>query len=160
MTEIYVIPYKRWPLDRYCDVDVGRFVLATVATPVLFAISGVGIAGVGFLFTVVAAVLSIPAYLLLGLPVFHYVIRHHQDRSGKVDRVAMALAGFVVNAGSLPLAYAYLLLEGHDTGRAAETALWYAGLGMLAAPIMALIFAEVYRGSSRRTAQPVHGLTT
>lgn len=154
MTEMIVDTDMVWPTERHRDLNIRRFVLATFATPVLFAISGLLILGGGVLFTIVAAILSLPAYVLLGLPAFRYVIRHHRNRFGQVDRTAMALAGFAVNAGSLPLAYAYQLADGQSAGEAANLALWYAGLGMLAAPVMALIFAEVYRGPQKRTAGP------
>lgn len=130
--------------QRY-PVSWRSFTIAATATPFVFAVAGVLGAGVGVFFTLGAAILGFPAYLLLGLPAAYFAIARFRNRKGRADVIAITLTGFVANAGSLPLAYLGLVLSGESDGQAADLALTYAGLGMVAAPVMALIFGVIYR---------------
>ncbi|MEL7000865.1 MAG: hypothetical protein AAFP68_21665, partial [Pseudomonadota bacterium] len=100
---------------------------------------------IGLAFTLVAAVLGFPAYVLCGLPAFYLSIRSFRARDGRPDIEAIVLSGFIANALSFPLAYFYGLYSGWAEAQAHGKALWYAGLGMLAAPMIALQFGLCYR---------------
>ena len=126
-------------------IDWGAFVAAAVVAPMWFAATGVLAFGYGLAFTLVAAVMSLPAYVLFGLPAFYLAIRSFRTQDGRPDIQAIVLSGFIANALSFPLAYFYGLYSGWAEAQAHGKALWYAGLGMLAAPMIALQFGLSYR---------------
>ena len=144
MTEMTGYINAMLPSAQRYRVSWGSFAIAAATTPFVFAVAGVPVAGVGAFYTVGAAVLGFPAHLLLGLPAAYVAITRFRDRKGKVDLLAITLIGFVANAGSLPLAYLGLSQSGESMRQVADLALLYAGLGMIAAPVMALIFGVIY----------------
>lgn len=154
MTEITAPNGSVFSERTHPQIDAGAFAWAALVTPFAFAASGVIALGVGVMFTLVAAVLSVPAYTLLGLPAFRFAILRFRTASGRVDLLALMLAGFVANIGSVPLAYVILLFEDTAPADAAELALNYALLGMAAAPFMALIFGWIYGDDRPDPAKP------
>ncbi|MEM9063176.1 MAG: hypothetical protein AAGD13_22170 [Pseudomonadota bacterium] len=138
-------------------VDWFAFIFAALTTPVVFGVSGILGLVYGILVTGVAAVLSLPAYVAFGLPAFFLSITRFRSRAGRPDLMVITIFGFLANGLSLPMAYAYSLYDGASEARAIDSALTYAGLGMVAAPVMALIFGLIYRGletSSAPVARP------
>lgn len=150
MTEISVKEVIFLPDAAHHPVDWRAFIFAAVLTPFVFALSGALGLLFGALFTSVAAVLSIPAYLLFGLPTFYYVITRYGRPTGWSGAFWMAIAGLMANAGSLPLAYYFQLIQGSPISQAQEDALIYAGLGLLCAPIMAVIFGLIFGAWARK----------
>ena len=83
-------------------VDRKAFVIAAVLTPFLFALSGVILLGYGFFVTASAAVLGLPALVLLGYPIAWLVISRLPGSDGKAPLGGLCLGSLVA------LAFAWL----------------------------------------------------
>lgn len=154
MTEISEKYLITWPAARRRNIDVGAFVFAAVLTPFAFAITGVIGLFYGVFITAGAAIMGFPAYLLFGLPGAYLALTRLSDGSKGGDFGALFIIGILANAGSFALAYAYLLYEGGRFVAPVDDALLYAGLGLIAGPIQALIFGMMYRNWESRNAKP------
>lgn len=154
MTEMHEIDVIAWPAAQRRMLDLRAFLFATVVTPFVFAISGVIALGYGVVVTAGAAIFGFPAYLLFGVTGAYLALTRLSDGSKGGDLGALFITGILANAGSFALAYGYQLSEGGRYGDPVGDALTYAGLGLIAGPIQALIFGFLYRSWERD--RPMH----
>ena len=145
MTEINERNALSWPPATRMPVDAKAFTIAATLTPFVFGVSGVIIMGYGIFFTLGAAIIGFPAYLLFGLPSAYIALGRLSDGSRSGDYGTLLIVGILANAGSFVLAYLFQLNEGSPYADPIEDALIYAGLGLIAGPVQALIFGWLYR---------------
>ena len=67
MTEGSEIIHLDWPCTRRVPVDIRAFTIAAVLTPFVFGLSGMIAMFYGVFFTLGAAIMGFPAYLMFGL---------------------------------------------------------------------------------------------
>lgn len=149
MTEITEKTLINWPDARRRTIDLRAFIFAASLTPFVFAITGVIGLIYGVVVTAAAAIMGFPAYLMFGLPGAYLALTRISDGSKGGDFGALFIMGILANAGSFVLAYFYQLSEGGRYADPVEDALLYAGLGLIAGPIQALIFGMMYRSWAR-----------
>ncbi len=149
MTERNEIVYLSWPSAKRMPVDARALIIAAVLTPFVFGFSGVIVMLYGAFFTLGAAIVGFPAYLLFGLPGAFIALSRVSDGSRSGDYGALFLIGLLANAGSFVMAYLYQLNFGSAYANAVEDAQIYAGLGLLAGTAQALIFGWIYRSWAR-----------
>lgn len=124
------------------------FLIAAVATPVLLWLIGYSVIGtdpagvIAWLAMLALGTVGIglPAYALLGLPLFWVVLTKIDPASIIGTVLLLALAGPVANLGTYPL---YVLFTGHDV--AVVIATW----GFPAAAETGVVFALIYRFGRR-----------
>lgn len=121
-------------------VPFGPFLLALALTPVALGLAG-GILIIPFF----AAILGLPAQLLLGGPMAWIVSARYANATGHVALDALAAGGFFANILAFPAGLTVLLLTGEHIAQALDTMLFYCGLGVIFAPLEAVIFGMLLR---------------
>ena len=126
-------------------VHIGAFLVAAVATPFLFAALGLAFMGFGVLITAYAAILGLPAMVLLGLPGAYLVITRRPRADGTASLGNFAMSGLAANLLAFPLGLLVLVVLGQSLAEAFSVMLFYCSCGLIAAPIQALIFGCLYQ---------------
>ncbi|MEM9493047.1 MAG: hypothetical protein AAGC55_28110 [Myxococcota bacterium] len=132
-------------------VDVLAFVIAAVLAPLSLAAFGVFGLHVGLMLLGISALLSLPGYIVAGLPAAWLAIRRGSGIDGKspeYGRIAYYSLGAVT--ALIPLGVLYgVVVNGNEPGEALKGAIGYALAGLLFGPIEALLFAYWYRKCAR-----------
>lgn len=125
-------------------VPPGPFLVALVLTPLVLALAG------SFLVVpIFAAILGIPALLLLGGPIAWAITARYVQDTGRVSLGALAAGGFWANLAAFPLGFAALLIMGERPHEVLEIMLGYCGAGVLFAPLQAVIFGALFNLMAR-----------
>lgn len=137
-------------LPRTGEFDRRSFALAAIVTPL-----AIGLGGIVLIVPAFAALWGLPAYALLGLPLFRLVFQHCPNAVAREAVLPFIAAGFIANLGTYPL---YLVAGTLVELRSAEFwAQFCAGFGAAFGPIHGLIFAEIYYLASRHRTKRERG---
>jgi len=91
-----------------------------------------------------AAWWGLPAYLVLGLPLFWLTIKNCPEAIARHEYSPFIIAGFVANLATYPF---YLVgMESMGMRSAEEWALFCFGFGLVFAPLHGLVFGALYSG--------------
>ena len=122
-------------------VPVAAFAASLILTPVILAVLG----GV-LIVPLFAALMGLPAQILLGGPMAWIVAGRYVTKRGRISLGALAAGGFFANALSFPLALPVLIVLGWSPFEALEALIFYCTAGIIFAPLEGVIFGLVYRG--------------
>ncbi len=131
------------------QIDWRAFLIAIVVTPFAFAPTGVIFMGYGVVVTLVAAVVGLPAMILIGGPLAYLAITRFPAADGRVSLGAGALTGLIAIVLAGPLGVVAMVIWGESATEAAVVMLYYVAFGLIAAPLEGLIFAAIYRRFAR-----------
>ena len=123
----------------------GAFIAAAILTPILFALSGIVFFFYGVVITAYAAVLGLPAMILLGLPCAYLVITRRPAQDGLASLGDITMSGLAANFLAFPFGVLVIAVLGEPISDAIQVVLFYCGCGLIAAPVEALIFGLLYR---------------
>lgn len=122
-------------------IDGRAFTIAAIGTPL-----AIGIVGIPLVLPPFAAVLGLPAYIALGLPVFWLMLRFCPRIADAWPCLGFTAAGFLANLGTYPL---YLFLSALQSGglpSSAHSFGWFVfRYGLFFAPLHGLVFGLFYR---------------
>lgn len=120
------------------------FAFAVILTPVIFAATGVVFLVYGVFITAAAALLGLPAYLVIGVPLMWLAIRTYGRPGARLRVGSIILAAILADLIAFPFAALFFMTEGSVVS-ALNEALIYATLGFFAAMGQGLIFGLLYR---------------
>ena len=156
-------------IPKFGTVHRGVFLCSLLAAPLFFGLGGtlimalvllVGwggtlfgmlhlLSGLGKVLLVVplfAGILSVPAYLLLGVPAFWMIIKRFPEAVERREVVPFVVAGLIANLGTYPLYFAGFPMFGGPVAGAERLALLCFGFGIVFAPLYGLAFGALYCG--------------
>lgn len=92
------------------------------------------------------SMLSVPAYLILGVPAFWIIIKRFPETVERREVVPFVVAGLIANLGTYPLYFAGYPMFGGAVAVAEWLALLCFGFGIVLAPLYGLAFGALYCG--------------
>lgn len=134
---------------RVADLDLPVFMLAVILTPILYGLSGAILLGYGVFFTAGAAIMGLPAYLLGGIPAAALAISRLPERSGRASIGSIVGTGLCAHFVTTAIFAAILLIGPVESPGLVKFLPDYLFLGIIAAPLEALVFALIYRRFAR-----------
>ncbi len=156
-------------IPKFGTVHRGVFLCSLLATPLIVGLGGtlfmallllVGsggtlfgmlhlLSGLGKVLLVVPLVawsLSVPAYLILGVPAFWTIIKRFPEAVERREVLPFGVAGLIANLGTYPLYFAGFTMFGSTVASAEWLALLCFEIGIVFAPLYGLAFGALYYG--------------